>query len=124
MCWLDNCPSEPREIQVIEGDKLLQSVPIKTRIVGKSDAIFAPLLKLALKASSIFSYTQAIRTEHTANLKFAGSLPLQARDATMNLWSFGGPMVLFKARAEGMRNDRAEIKRTRDERNIFRIIMT
>lgn len=85
MCWSDNCPSESREIQVIEGDKLLQSIPIKTRIVGKSDAIFAPLLKLALKASSIFLYTQAIRMEHTANLKFAGSLPLQTRDAAMNL---------------------------------------
>lgn len=86
--------------------------PIRTKIVGKNDAMFVPLLKLALKASVSLSYTQAMRTEHASNLKFAGSLPLQSRDADMNLGSSGGPMVLFKARAEEMRSERVETRRT------------
>ena len=80
------------------------SSPIKTRIVGKRDAMFVPLLKLALKASSRLSYMHAMRREHTPNSKFLRLVPSQAFEARMNLASPGGPIVRLRARVGSIKH--------------------
>lgn len=65
--------------------------------VSRRAAILVPELKLAINARARFVYTQLIMRVHVPYLKSASQAILQVCEAFMNLGSFGGSMVCFKA---------------------------
>lgn len=95
----------------------------KQRSSAKAMQYFVPLLRLALKASSSFAYTQALRREHTPNSNFLGSLLLQAWEADVNLGSLGGPMVRLRARVGGIRSEDATTERREKNRDRWRVTL-